>query len=161
MAMTLDGTSGVTYPGSAIPQSVSSKVIQVVWNSTKTGYYSSSQTTFSLTNLATTITPISANSKIMVIPCLASYRYGGAAGWGLYVYRNGTLIASPSANYEVYHNTTDDEYGREEWWILDTPATTSALTYTFNLSTYAASNGAGINYASQYASYVTLLEIGA
>jgi hypothetical protein len=141
--------AGQTYQGIA-------QVVQVTSN---TGYYSSSQTTIALTNLTTSITPYFTTSKIMIVPALSSFRYGGTSGWKLTVYRNGTLIYNPSANYEVYHNSTDDEYNRESWWIYDTPSSTALQTYTFYLTTYAASSGAGINYNSYYTSMITLLEV--
>jgi hypothetical protein len=141
--------AGQTYQG----------IAQVVQTTSNTQYTSASQTTLALTNLTTSITPYFTTSKIMVIPCLASFRYGTTSGWKLTVNRNGTQIYTSTGNYEVYHNTSDDEYGREEWWIFDSPASTSLQTYTFSLTTYAASSGAGINYASYYTSMITLLEV--
>ena len=139
-------------------------VLQVVNTTSNTSHSGSgSGTVLNLTDLTTTITPSSVSSKILVMPMLAQFMVGNTAGWKLVVTRNGTQIYNPGSAYEVYQQassgTMGDNYGRSSWAFMDSPNTTSSVTYTFSLVLY--SNQAGINYGSLYRSFITVMEIAA
>jgi hypothetical protein len=102
-------------------------VIQVVSNTVQSGgtpYFSTSSSSLIATGLSVTITPQSTTSKIFILcqaPC-----YSSATG-GFSIYRGSTNLATgtaPSVLAEVY--TT---YGNLGITIIDSPSTTSSLTY--------------------------------
>jgi hypothetical protein len=138
-------------------------VLQVVQANNST-QYSTTSSTFSATGITATITPTSATSKILVVvhaaDCTNAYSNGSLLQ--LKVYRASTAIIS--FGYYVGFNTagtTTTDVGTCSTSYLDSPATTSATTYTIY---FASNNNTGsmyVNYASGSTSTVTLMEIAA
>ena len=102
-------------------------VIQVVNNTVQTNgspYFSTSSSSLVATGLSVTITPQSTTSKILILcqaPC-----YSSATG-GYSIYRGSTNLATgtaPSVLAEIYTS-----YGNLGITIVDSPSTTSSLTY--------------------------------
>lgn len=159
MTMILDGSAGVTYPNSST-QASSSVVLQVV-NATYSTQVSSSSGTFADTGLTATITPKFSTSKILV---LISHTENG--------------IATTAANriaFKLLKNTVDlIQFGTQQGFnitqynyfctsftYLDSPASTSALTYK---TQFANQQGALASVAVQLNSMpstITLMEIAA
>jgi hypothetical protein len=160
MALILSGDAGITFPvvaGSASAvQASSGRVLQVV-SANLSVEQSTTSSSFVTTTLAASITPSSTSSKIYIIvngnlDCDSSQTatatiYRGAtnlgngnAGLGA-VYGSGRVIASIGISY------------------LDSPATTSATTYTVY---YRAGSSATIRWSQGAStSTITLMEIAA
>lgn len=111
-------------------------ILQVVQATTSTTFLTSSST-FADTNLAASITPSSASSKVLVI---ANQQYAlwnstnAAALAGIRLVRGSTTILSPltgSGAYELHFPSVSNSYflGRHSIVYLDSPSTTSATTY--------------------------------
>ena len=123
-----------TLPDANAP---SGSVLQVV-SVTKTDVFSStSSTPVAVTGLAATITPISTASKIFI---MVSFNVGGdtpTANCDYYLYKNGSVIsnaigdASGSEQRSAAHYDPRVDRMNHPYMIshLDSPASTSALTY--------------------------------
>ena len=152
-------TGGVlpALDGSNLTNVSAGKVLQVV-NYGTFAETSASGATDVLTDLAVTITPSSASSKILV---LANYSIGSSGSDALSrLYRDRTALGSfiksrPSSTWANFMNTHAINY-------LDSPSTTSAVTYAIYIRsisaiTYFNRNGAStINNAY---STITAMEI--
>ena len=110
-------------------------VLQVVQGTTSTGVNSTS-TTYADTGLSASITPTSATSKILVVvtqPFFLSRSTTTIGILGFKVLRDSTTIYEPYTSFSggaTFSNTTSGQFG----WVqpvskLDSPATTSAITY--------------------------------
>jgi len=152
-------TSG-TLPKTRLP---TGSVLQVV-TSTNSTQYSTVSSTFAATGIAATITPTSATSNILVMvhvsDCCNAYTNGSLLG--LKLYRASTAIIS--FGYYVGFNTggvLTTDIGTCSTSYLDSPATTSATTYTVY---FASTNNTGtmyVNYNAGSTSTVTIMEIAA
>lgn len=138
-------------------------VLQVVQSYTQS-LVSTTSKAFVTTNLAASITPTFATSKILVraiIPVVSTTNQGP----GFLLNRNGTNIWNPSAQdgssqyYYLYGSTAYVPIPLE---YLDSPSSTSAQTYTIYMSSYNATStismpfGGGVNNAT---AVITLMEI--
>jgi hypothetical protein len=152
----LTGTQ--TIPKATLP---AGSVLQVVQGVSTTSTTISAGPTD--TTLTATITPTSATSKILVIVNQFVYLYGGGADSGvlLFILKNGSIVYNNSGN-SLYLGSSS---GSPELVIsypityLDSPATTSALTY----KTQATATSGGTSTFQQYSnqSTITLMEISA
>jgi len=131
-------------------------ILQVI-NTTTTTNISTTSGSFVTTNLSATITPFSTSSKILVL-----VRYNGfdttCAGSEHTVFRGGTNLGSATYGFQVAYSTTAQQLSFPVVMnYLDSPATTSATTYTC----YMASNGGQTVSAMGYSTpgTITLLEI--
>ena len=151
-------SSGQSIPKAALP---AGSVLQVVNANYAISTFSSS-ITYADTGLSATITPTSATSKILV--CVQQNGIGKVTSANAYVgvqlQRNSTPLAL-IVNTAGYNNTTSPNYvGGISLEYLDSPATTSAVTY----KTQFRSTG---NVATAYVqidnemSTITLMEIAA
>jgi hypothetical protein len=150
-------TGALTVNGTAL---TSSKILQVVnaKYGTETFFTSTSYVT---SNLTATITPTSATSTILVamsIPCTAV-----TTGGQLYatVFRGtvaGTTLANGAAGFGVIYNSAGSIQSIISCTVLDSPATTSATTYTVGVKL---SGGSGYFNTNGATSTITLMEIAA
>lgn len=151
-------------------------ILQVVQSVKTDAFTTSSTTPVDVTNMTATITPTSSTSKIMVTVDLKWSIYGHG---DIYLLRNGTKIyygdlygiqtQSSLHGYGSGGSGTDYSlcYGAIEY--LDSPATTSAVTYKLQAAVpHSASYIIAVNYArpnengaynSRLASTITLYEI--
>lgn len=145
MTTIVDGNLGISYPvtagGTSATQNSSSKVLQVVQTVlTTTVSFSPTGAMQAVTGLSASITPSSASSKILVLvnmsmgPAINAVimgqlqRNGSAVGGGV---ANGS---SPSINTAQYYvgtaaNSPPAFAGQGTVHYLDSPATTSSVTY--------------------------------
>lgn len=123
----------------------------------------SSSTTFADTNLSATITPTSTTSKILVLTSQECFKSNGNLA-------NGTLIRlmrdSTELNRHVYIGfsaTAIENYSHQGFVYLDSPATTSAITYKTQFANNASTAFVRINGASSpvIRGSMTLMEIAA
>ena len=163
MAMTIDGTAGLTF-NNATTQASSSKVLQVV-NATYSTTVSSTTSTYVDTGLTATITPLFSTSKILVLVNQNGLTKSSGvinADMKLKVVRNSTDIINV-ALYSFYTNTSTDLRGQTlSTSYLDSPATTTATTYK---TQFAAAENVGTvsvqNEGAGSVSTITLMEIAA
>jgi hypothetical protein len=131
MTFKVDGANGLTFPNNTT-QASAGQVLQVVGFSNQGGSVSTSSSSYVSSGFAVTITPKFATSKIYI--CASTNTYDGSSGpSGLFtIYRNSTNLASgtaPSALTGVY-SSSGAIVVPLTMQFLDSPATTSATTYT-------------------------------
>ena len=113
-------------------------ILQVVSASTSTEVVNATNS-YADTGLTATITPTSASSKVLVLITQQYYynRTSNAQGIGIRIYRDATLVYDPIANstgplddlMSLGNVTSFTRYGTFNRSILDSPNTTSAVTY--------------------------------
>ena len=178
MPITLNGDTGVTYPvtagGTSAVQASSAKVLQVV-NVGYGTYTEITSTSYVDSGLSASITPSSASNKILVIVSQSINPVGGASvGYGIQVnagvrlLRGATTLITPDSDSGGKYTTgySSSSGTLAQWTItsmnyLDSPATTSSVTYKTQIAK--GTSGMGTIYAnySAGASYITLMEIAA
>jgi hypothetical protein len=145
-------------PSWATPAGGGGKVLQVVEGRYATEV-SNSTTTYEDTGLTATITPSAASSKILVIVKQSSSKAAGSAGTALYVQllRDATEI---DLSVSFYTNSSLTFYGQTSLLKLDSPSTTSAITYKTKFKNEIAAVQVSVQPGT-YASTIILMEIGA
>lgn len=135
---------------------VNGQIVQSVTVSGGSG--STTSGSFTATSATASITPTSASSKILVLVSGMFWQTNGFGGNAfLTIYRNSTNVnsSSPMAMAAV-PTGSNSFYGSTAITFLDSPATTSAVTYTPYIS---ADSGGTANWGSYSSSRITLLEI--
>ena len=157
---TIDASAGTLVP------SASQMVQNVVGSKWTTQTVNNSTSYVDLTSLA--ITPKYSNSLIKV--CF-SYMAGG--GHALRLYRDSTVIFQPTNTYMIYDGY---EYTNQQGWnnnshrriqymsFVDTPSSTSSVTYKWQAAAYLAANSSGVGFnelttSGGAYSYMEILEI--
>jgi len=158
MALTLDGTAGITFPSGSGTQAAQSKVLQVVSVPYSTST-STTSTSFVNTGLSASITPLFSTSKVFIICSFMGYDAGGAGvNWYATIQRGSTNLGSATVGMATIYNSAGGVQGGYAISYLDAPATTSSTTYSF---AYAKSGGtAYLNFNGETSS-ITLMEIAA
>ena len=159
MALTLDGTAGITFPvtaGSASAvQASSGRVLQVVSSKSSTTVTSTGNADL----IAVSITPTSATSKILVIASFTCAITAGTNAYMIaYIYRGtntGTLAYSGYSGYGL-PNSIGFAWSAT---VLDSPSTTSSQTYTFVCGKGSGSTTSWTTDGQPYT--LTLMEIAA
>jgi hypothetical protein len=161
MAVTIDGTSGITFPNSTV-QASAGQVLQVVQTTSSTIFSSSSTSFVTPTGLSATITPKFSTSKVLVIARLSC---SGSRSSVITLYsqliRNSTAL---DGSFPSTSATPDYSFVNERFInYLDSPATTSATTYSVQFrgdgaGWYVNANGFGSNNGL---TTITLMEIAA
>ena len=158
-----DGASAIRTLGSSIDTTLGSffNIKQVVTSfyATQIGNASS---TYADTNLTATITPTSANNKIIVFANLASLgRNGGNANNCLDIrLLRGATTLQERFNIAQTNATTSSWIGSELFIHFDAPATTAATTYKVQAKNPANSSVCVIHTGDSY-SNIVLLEVEA
>ena len=133
------------------------KVLQVV-SDTNTAEQITSSTSWVDTNLILTIAPSSTTSKVL-LQCNFQEIHMNQSGEGVSFrfVRNGTPVFTPSAAYSIWAGGSH-HWGKAEI-ALDTPNTTSAITYKVQVKAYT-TTGVYLNHASQFVDTLIAMEIG-
>jgi hypothetical protein len=147
MTTVISGTAGVTFPDSSV-QAVSAtnatnittgtlakarlpagSVLQVV-NATLTTVATTTSTSAVTTGLSLSITPISTNSKVLLLSTSTTSHSGTNLSKFAFA-RGGTLINNGTASYGGVYTISGSGAQGYPWGMnyLDSPATTSATTY--------------------------------
>ena len=144
---------------------VGGKVLQVVQSSTTTQVVNTTST-YSDTTLTASITPSSSSNKILILICQSIQWYstsaGGSAKWQLL--RDATVIYEPTPTAETlfsydYGGSGLNLYFNNPLDYLDTPSTTSSVTYKTRIAIGAyGGNQANAQYNNNK-SFITLMEI--
>lgn len=166
MPTIIDGSLGVTYPvtagGTSAVQASSSKILQVV-QGTLTTFATTTSTSFVDTGLSATITPTSASSKILVIYSASVGSTNSAGGTINQIVRNSTSVWLSGVSFSNIGNGS--VFSLASGTYLDSPATTSAVTYKIQQASQNSSNTAYFNidynaFTGETAT-ITLMEIAA
>ena len=155
-ALTINSSGNVNIPGS---------VIQLVTNTTST-VTTVDSTTYTDSRLTCQITPKFSSSKIFVV-ISQNFRVShntDDTGMGWKIFRDSTEIKASANNYALYVYDSDssviDWRGWQTWNYLDSPSTTSQLTYKTQISRYASSGTATMRAQdNNNPSTMTLMEI--
>jgi hypothetical protein len=159
-------TGSQAVPKATLP---TGSILQVLQASMNTQQTISVNTYTAITGLSQTITPTSSTSKVLIRFYVLCYLSAANAGGGCAIYKNGSLLFNPNiadatGPYTLYvSGGTGAIYSYE---YLDSPATTSATTYSIWARPYSTS------YANLYingstgvptpgTSVITLMEIAA
>jgi hypothetical protein len=135
---------------------ISGRIVQSV--TTVGGSGATTSGSWTATSASATITPTSASSKILVIISGMFWQTNGYGGNAyLTIYKNGVNVnsGSPMAMGSV-PTGSNSFYGSTAISFLDSPASTSALTYTPYIF---ADSGGTANWGAYNSSRITLLEI--
>jgi hypothetical protein len=132
------------------------RIMQVVQGSTTT-LVGSSTTTYGDTGLSATITPQSASSLILVLYTQNGYANFSTTGLNLRLLRGATVLET---FVDLQFGTSSGTVANNGFQFLDTPATTSAITYKTQM---ARNSGAGIVYTqvNNNPARMTLFEVSA
>jgi hypothetical protein len=135
-------------------------VLQVI-NATYGVLQTTSSGTFTDTGLTATITPSSSSSKILVIVNQCGVRKDtGDTGVGLRLLRNSTVILKFEDSAGNTNSNAQNFIGSVSTSYLDSPATTSAVTYKTQFNSWIGIANARVQaFDGQTASTITLLEI--
>ena len=126
--ITIDSTSGITFPNSTL-QASAGVVLQVVNLATTTGF-SSSSNVLSDTAVTATITPKFATSKILVLVNMSSCGKETNSTYIRAALLRGSTILEYFENIGAFTSSTAFNYiGSLSTCYLDSPATTSPTTY--------------------------------
>jgi hypothetical protein len=161
-----DSTGTILTTGS--PQS--GGVIQVVSTTLQTSFSTTSSSYANVTGLAATITPKFSTSKILVLSSVAGSTSTGYTG--AQITRNGTAIGVATGgsqtngtfNGSFFDNGNQNSIRTVSISYLDSPASTSALTYQVqvqNLSSNPTYINTNTNGTENGSSSITLMEIAA
>ena len=143
-------TSG-TLPTARLPAGT---VVQVVSANTTTST-STSSTSFVATNLAATITPISASNKILILVAGGAIRAGSGNQIYITVYRGATNLGNANRGLSQMNGNASNDY-TPALSYYDGPATTSPTTYTV----YVATSSSTVNFeVDTVPCTMTLMEI--
>ena len=160
MTFIVDGTNGLTFPNSTI-QASAGQVLQVVNATNGTGATTSSSA-FTATGLTASITPKFSTSKILIfVSQCGILSQGNTAGVGLNLYRNSTIIDSFGIVLAyVAGVAVTGVAAASSTNYLDSPATTSSVTYSTKFNSNNNSTTVGVQNNGDL-STITLMEIAA
>jgi len=166
MAVTIDGAGplagATTLNGLTIPTTGFGKVLQVV-----TAVYSTTtsttSTSFVTTGLSGSITPSSATNKILVITIGAAAQNGTSSEVFFTIFRGtvaGTNLGSATVGFMALYNSSSDISAGVSMATLDSPNTTSSVTYTLGMKVDSATSTGYANRANS-PTILILMEIAA
>jgi hypothetical protein len=148
--VTANVVSATSYLG------LTGRIIQSVVGTSGAAY--TTGTSYTSTGMSATITPTSTSSKILILHHAMLWQtnfYSGGANGYTSLYRNGSNLVPGSEWWIV--NGPNNFYGASAYTHLDSPASTSALTYAIY---FRASSGGDIAFNSDgNAGSIILLEI--
>jgi hypothetical protein len=151
MSMIIDGTNGLTF-NNATTQASAGQVLQVVQGSTNSGLVSTTSTSYVTTNLSASITPKFSTSKILILVTGPHYVTATNTAY-LAIYRGASSIA------QITQLSLTGGWCPSAGNYLDSPATTSATTYTVYFKTSGGTTYFGGD--SPNVNTITLMEIAA
>ena len=116
----------------ALPAAITTgKILQVV-NATTTSQTTSSSSSFEDTALSASITPSSTSNKVLAMT-FSNVEIGGSASGYLTLDRGGTNLGSGSNGFGVIQDNNGAK--NSAFHFLDSPSSTSALTYKVQIRT--------------------------
>jgi len=124
----LSGMTSASVPSGSVLQ------VLIVEDSTN---MTLSSGTYTDTNLTLSITPSSTSNKILAMWGIQGYSEVAGCGWGTQLVRDSTNVFTTSTQYHQYWSSdSNGKRNSSEHKHLDSPNTTSAVTYKVQVSTY-------------------------
>jgi hypothetical protein len=158
--LTLPDNSGTLLSNASTAGFPAGSVLQVV-NAVYSTEALSTSTTYADTGLTASITPTSASSKILVFVNQAGVgKRNGDTRAKLRLLRDGTQVIQFENNAGYTANSDINRIGASSTSYLDSPATTSSVTYKTQYGLQDGSGQAGVQYDGA-SSTITLMEIAA
>lgn len=151
-------SSGQVIPKAALP---TGSVLQVV-QATTTTYVTANSTTYVDTTLSASITPSSTSNKVLVLINQAIGTSGAGNVGGIRLVRNSTDVQT--WGFGVFYTGSSDLYGYSSNNYLDSPSSTSSVTYKTQINRQGGSGTTRVQYSDSNGSQIstiTLLEIAA
>jgi len=162
----------ITLPdnsGNVITTSTAGTILQVV-QATTTTTVTITTTTYTDTTLSASITPTSSSNKILVLveQQFRIIRDVIGQGMGIRLLRNSTVVWNPITNangpFTLYSNQSSSLYFYTHINYLDSPATTSAITYKTQGRPHTTANNGKVQFqlndtVSNAISTITLMEV--
>ena len=145
-------------PAFVLPNIPPGKVVQIVSATTSTGIASSSAT-YADTGLTATITPTSANNKVLVLVSQSGVAKGTSnTSVAIRLFRGATLIHVMESTAAFTGTAADSFIGSVAANIVDTPATVSAVTYKTQFNSSAGTANTTVN-SNNATSSIVLMEV--
>tara|TARA_E500000305_G_scaffold111156_1_gene121723 strand:- start:1071 stop:1583 length:513 start_codon:yes stop_codon:yes gene_type:complete len=149
MAVTINGSTGITTPAEGIATSSLGNhgIIQVVAPAAVTTVAEITSTTWTDTGVTASITPRSNSNKIIIIvrQSLSVHRNTTSAYGGLRLLRDSTAILNTGDNshYGIRADGNNDRWARMAipFTHVDAPSSTSSITYKMQFKGHSASDG--------------------
>lgn len=163
MTVIIDGTTGISavQAGAVTTSDLPAGTVLQVVNATYSTSVSNSTGTYADTGLTASITPTSASSKILVFVNQADiYKGTNDTSCRIQLQRNGALIVQFALFAAGTGTTTLNINGSVGTTYLDSPATTSAVTYKTQFAS-SSSNAVVTAQFGNSTSTITLMEIAA
>jgi len=161
LATNVTGTLATGNGGTGATSFSPGKVLQVI-NKIDGTYTATSSSTFTDTSLTQAITPSSSSSKILVMVEQKSVKASGNTGVKLNLLRDSTELDQFQTIGGETEEGTRNDFGSSAFFYLDSPNTTSAVTYKTQFANYANGTGAArVNNSSSDESSMVLMEISA
>ena len=171
MALAISGTGNGSLnnlalsanTGTVVDTARAGGIIQVVTATTSTAV-AVSTTTYTDTTLTASITPSSSSNKILVLvmQSFVASRSASGQGIGLNLLRDTTTIWDGQGNYHTFASVTNID-GHAQINYLDSPATTSSVTYKTQGRPYSTANSGTVTFQylspSTGPSTITLIEV--
>ena len=179
MAVTIDGTTGVSavQAGAVTTSDLPAGTVLQVVSATKTDTQSTTSTSYvDVTGMFVSITPTSASSKILVMIKTNNISIADANDIYLNIVRNSTILVSSTAGGSSDTNdawgtgggggmtNNDRKYSNPSLDYLDSPSTTSAITYKVQMLVSGSTgyfNRWALNTDQTTVSSITVMEIAA
>ena len=142
---------------SSLPAGVGGKVLQVQHMSYNTNLSVSNDTgNGTASGLTLNITPSSTSNKILILPNINSRSPASGRGYGIKILRDSTVIYTTGYTYLDLGGLSGVR-DRSSWQYLDSPSSSSQITYSVNILTEAGAEY--IIHADNNHSFLTLMEI--
>jgi len=154
--ITLDASTGAaSFPnGATLPAGSVLQVVNVSYGTQEVF----SNTSFSASGLTLSITPSNATSKILVAGSVNLYQGTASTYTTVSVYRDASVnLGGTNWGFGEIYGNSGDRFGQVSFTYLDSPSTTSAVTYTVYKRVSA--NQGYINLNTGELSTMTLMEI--
>ena len=141
----------------SLPTGVGGKVLQVQHMSYNTNLSVSNDSgNGTASGLTLNITPASTSNKILILPNINSKAPATGGGYGIKILRDSTVIYTTGYPYLDLGGISGDR-DRSNWQYLDTPSSSSQITYSVNILTE--SGNEYLIHADGNDSFLTLMEI--
>jgi len=146
------------YPRDGLPAGASGGgIIQTVYQNINSTVTSSSSTLVSA-GFSISITPTSSSNKILVLGNMGGCdKRTNNTYMNVKLYRNGSAIYTPEVQ-ALWTNNTNNSSQTVSFQYLDSPATTSSVSYDVYISSVGANSQVSVQWTNAYSS-ITLVEV--
>jgi len=128
---------------------------QIVFAQTASLQTYSSASYGDLTGVTVNITPSSSSNKVLIMSGIQYNLTANDRGFQARIMRNSTAIQEPN-NQKEHYLAGSQHYGRTSYMFLDTPNTTSQITYKMQVFT---DGGNAVNFNDSAYSYIYAMEV--